>query len=392
MATSVKWMESAKHLIVVCDEKEPCVLLKTDPRYKKALDLIHNMDKEALAEFLFPGEAIVKKYEGNVEIRGNQVLMDGQAVTNAITKYIFDFYKSDLDINPLVNFWKKIQNNPDKASREQLFLFLEYHKAPLTPDGCFLMYKGVKRGPDGHFYDKYTGKFRNDVGDIVSMDRSQVDSNRNVSCSRGLHVATYGYANGVYGGDVILECKIDPSDVVSVPSDYDNQKMRVCRYEVISVGQNERKDVFLPWDIIKEIHTNSKATQEEDIKKKVGKGKDINIGGLSASQIVNLVTEKTGERITLSLKSKRSIEKKARDILRDFGFNIRHCAPQEETPKSPSKKKTKKVSIRGLSAREIVDLVAAEAGYAITLSLKSKRSIEKKAREVLRGKGFKVEG
>jgi hypothetical protein len=325
MAKNVKWMESAKHLIVVCDEKEPCVLLKSDPRYKKAMGLIQSMNKEELANFLFPGEAIVKKFEGSVEIKGNQVFMDGKVVTNAITKYILDFYNNDLNIKPLVEFWKKIQNNPDRASRDQLFLFLEYHKAPLTPDGCFLMYKGVKRGGDGHFYDKYTGKYRNDIGDIVSMDRSQVDNRRHISCSNGLHVATFGYAHGVYGGDVILEVKVDPSDVVSVPSDYNNQKMRVCRYEVISVGKSERKDVFLPWDMLKDMHTTCKTTQEEDIKKKkVGKGKEIQICGLSARQIVDLVTEKTGEMITFSLKSKRSIEKKAIQILRDFGFKIDH--------------------------------------------------------------------
>lgn len=323
MATSVKWMESAKHLIVVCDEKEPCVLLKSDPRYKKATELIQSMDKEGLADFLFPGEAIVKQYDGDVEIRGNQVFMDGKAVTNAITKYILDFYNNDLNITPLVEFWKKIQSNPDKASREQLFLFLEFHKAPLTPDGCFLMYKGVRKALDGHFYDKYTGTYRNDIGDVVTMDRSQVDNRRNITCSNGLHVATFNYAKGVYGGDVILECKINPSDVVSVPSDYNNQKMRVCRYEVISIGQSERKDVFLPWDVLKEMRTTCRVIQEEDIKKKkIGKGKIIKICGLSARQIVDLVTEKTGEMITFSLKSKRSIERKARQILRDFGFYV----------------------------------------------------------------------
>jgi len=29
--------------------------------------------------------------------------------------------------------------------------------------------------------------------------------------------------------------KVNPKDVVSVPVDYNNTKMRVCRYEVISV-------------------------------------------------------------------------------------------------------------------------------------------------------------
>jgi len=323
MANAVKWMESAKHLIVVCDDKEPCVLLKTDKRYNQALELIQNMDKEGLAKFLFLGEAIVKRYEPAVVIEGNKVILDGEVVHNTITKYILDFYKNDLDIDPLVNFWRNVRENPNPGSREQLFCFLEFHKVPLTPDGCFLVYKGVYRSPNGDFYDCHTRSIRNNVGDIVKMDRSLVDSNRSVTCSSGLHVATYGYAHGVYGGDVLLECKVDPRDVVAIPNDYNNQKMRVCAYEVICTGKSERKDLFLPWDTIRKLHLTSKKEQTEDIKKKkIGKGKKINIRGLSAREIVDTVTEKTGELITFSLKSKRSIEKKAIEILRDFGFKV----------------------------------------------------------------------
>ncbi len=36
--------------------------------------------------------------------------------------------------------------------------------------------------------------------------------------------------------------KVNPKDVVSIPSDYDNAKGRTCRYEVI--GELEREDHF----------------------------------------------------------------------------------------------------------------------------------------------------
>ena len=38
-------------------------------------------------------------------------------------------------------------------------------------------------------------------------------------------------------------CKINPRDVVSVPSDYDNAKMRDCRYEVI--GELDENDAIV---------------------------------------------------------------------------------------------------------------------------------------------------
>ena len=34
-------------------------------------------------------------------------------------------------------------------------------------------------------------------------------------------------------GDRMVAVKINPADVVSVPSDYGNQKLRTCRYEVM---------------------------------------------------------------------------------------------------------------------------------------------------------------
>lgn len=323
MPTAVKWMESAKHLIVVCDDKEPCVILKSDERYQKAMELIQNMDKEGLASFLFLGEAIVKKYEGAVQIEGQKVYLDGELVNNTFTHYIKEFYHNDQDIQPLINFWKNVRENPSQESREQLFLFLRHHKVPLTPDGCFLMYKGVGKGADGNFYDKYTGCIRNNVGDTVRMDRDKVDDRRTVTCSKGLHVATFEYVNSFYGGNVTLECVVNPMNVVSIPNDYNNQKMRVCEYKVVAIGKGPRKELFLPWDIINQIHQTSKEEQTEDIKKKkIGKGKKVNIKGLSAREIVDLVTEKTGEFITFSLKSKRSIQNKALEILRDFGFKV----------------------------------------------------------------------
>src|SRR5690606_34879601 len=65
--------------------------------------------------------------------------------------------------------------------------------------------------------------------------RNQVDDNPEHTCSKGLHVAGWNYAAGTaYGGaSRYLMIKVSPEHVVSVPVDYDFQKMRVCQYEVI---------------------------------------------------------------------------------------------------------------------------------------------------------------
>jgi hypothetical protein len=42
-----------------------------------------------------------------------------------------------------------------------------------------------------------------------------------------------------FGGERTVIVKINPRDVVSIPTDYDNSKGRACRYEVIGeVGVN----------------------------------------------------------------------------------------------------------------------------------------------------------
>lgn len=51
-----------------------------------------------------------------------------------------------------------------------------------------------------------------------------------------VHVGALDYIKS-YGhqGDVVLLVKVNPRDAVSVPSDHNAQKLRVCRYEVLSV-------------------------------------------------------------------------------------------------------------------------------------------------------------
>jgi hypothetical protein len=68
------------------------------------------------------------------------------------------------------------------------------------------------------------------------MDRDMVDADSSRTCSRGLHVASWGY---VKGHSTIVSVKVNPVDVVSIPYDYNGQKMRVCRYQVIDTITGE---------------------------------------------------------------------------------------------------------------------------------------------------------
>ena len=51
-------------------------------------------------------------------------------------------------------------------------------------------------------------------------------------CAQGLHAGSYDYAKQ-YASGVLLLVKINPRDVVSVPTDSDWAKIRTSRYEVV---------------------------------------------------------------------------------------------------------------------------------------------------------------
>jgi len=140
----------------------------------------------------------------------------------------------------MLNFLDNMNDNPSDQAIVELFDFMQNKHLPITDDGHFLAYKAVS--PD--FKDIYTGNIDNSLGEEVSIERSKVDSNRSKHCSAGLHVGAIDYVKSYGGidldedndgGNQIVICKVNPADVVSVPSDAKFQKLRTCRYEVVSL-------------------------------------------------------------------------------------------------------------------------------------------------------------
>jgi hypothetical protein len=122
--------------------------------------------------------------------------------------------------------------NPSYRAVQELYEFLEVGGVPLTEDGCFVVYKKVRE----NFKDIHSGTFDNSVGAIPNMPRNAVDEDSSRTCSAGLHVCSFGYLAhfGSSANNRVVACKVNPKDVVSIPKDYGNTKMRVCRYEVIA--------------------------------------------------------------------------------------------------------------------------------------------------------------
>ncbi|NDB60976.1 hypothetical protein EB001_21400, partial [bacterium] len=139
---------------------------------------------------------------------------------------------------PLVNFLHNLMENPSMQSQKELYDFLEHEHLPITEDGYFLAYKAVR----SDYKDKYRGVFDNSVGNVCKMTRAKVDDNRSVGCSNGLHAGALNYVasyGSLEAGDRIVIVKINPKDVVSVPSDCNCEKLRTCEYLVVGEYQGE---------------------------------------------------------------------------------------------------------------------------------------------------------
>lgn len=178
--------------------------------------------------------------EGNFVVRNGEILVNGVPAPKVLGDKIVKFANEGLPYRPLVKFAANLQANPSFRAVNELFTFLEKNDHPLTEEGNFIAYKRVR----GDFKDIHSGTFDNSPGTEPSMPRNQVNEDAVQTCSYGLHVANWNYAHTQFASsdpltDVMLEVEVNPADVVAIPIDYNNAKMRVCKYKVLGVVDKE---------------------------------------------------------------------------------------------------------------------------------------------------------
>lgn len=189
---------------------------------EKKFDLIENLVNVS--------NAIKQFGQGLVDVQNGVVLFDGKPLHNSLTDRILGMIREGWDVTPLVAFLNNLMQNPSKRAVDELYGFLEKTAIPITDDGHFLAYKKVKND----YYDFYSGTVLHTPGKVVKMPRNQVDENKDVTCSTGLHFCSLSYLPHYWGGrGKVLVVKINPKDVVSIPADYNNAKGRCCEYLVV---------------------------------------------------------------------------------------------------------------------------------------------------------------
>ena len=233
---SYPFLIQGDNVVVVIDNK-PQTINKTHITYQKVVDAIKAGDWEAVKESIEPKKVVLNYGQGNVSIQGETLTWKGKELHTSLAVKMIDMLKEGFPIEPMVNFMDNLYQNPSKRAVDELYGFLEKGNLPITPDGHFLAYKKVR----ADYKDVYSGTMDNGIGQVVEMERHDVDDNKDNTCSSGLHFCSKDYLNN-FGGDRVVIVKINPRDVVSIPSDYNATKGRACRYEVIGEIDKEKVD------------------------------------------------------------------------------------------------------------------------------------------------------
>jgi hypothetical protein len=232
------YLIQGNNIVVVIGNKSHTIS-KTHITYTKVLDAIKASDWDSLPDIIEPKKVVLNYGQGNVSIQGETLFWKGKELNTGLSVRMIQMLQEGFPIEPMVNFMENLYKNPSHRAVTELYGFLEKNALPITPDGHFLAYKKVRE----NYFDVHSGTMDNSVGQVVEMERHEVNDNKDETCSTGLHFCGMSYLSS-FGGARTVIVKINPADVVSIPSDYNEAKGRACRYEVIGELNVNPEDAF----------------------------------------------------------------------------------------------------------------------------------------------------
>lgn len=249
--------------VTVVIGSKPHVVSKSHPMFQRVVDAIKANEWETVDNIIDPKKVVLEYGNGNIAVEGDKLFWKGEEFHSSLSVRMIRMLQDGFDIKPMVAFMENLMLNPSKRAVTELYGFLEKNNLPITPDGNFLAYKKVRQDYKDVYSEKVLNKpavYMNDTDKeyiktvqngvkveivdgitTVSMERNKVDDDQNRTCSTGLHFCSRDYLNH-FGGERIVIVKINPRDVVSIPTDYNDSKGRACRYGVIDEIDKDKAD------------------------------------------------------------------------------------------------------------------------------------------------------
>jgi len=248
-----------------------CPAVTSDhPSFAKIKALLLKGEHDGVPALMDMRKGFEKMGGGLLTVSGNEVLYMGRSLQSYQAQKLMSMFKQGhQNIKPYSRFVERLEQNPSFRAREEFARFADYEELPIDEEGFVYAWRGLL----GDYYSRSgnlntrvlkgkvnaSGQILNEIGAEIEVERADVDDNCNRTCSQGLHVGSLNYARGWSGGKLVL-VKFDPKDVVSVPTDCNGQKCRVCRYWVLSD--------YVQQEPIKEAVVSNKAPSKKKITEK----------------------------------------------------------------------------------------------------------------------------
>lgn len=235
----VSWTVTQNSVLLTLSDGNNASITKDNKNYATACKelLSGNTDIMSLVN---QNKAFEYEY-GNVKVSGDDIIFAGKTLPKDIGFFVIDAIRSG-DQNQAIRLTKFLNNlleNPSYRAVNTLYRFVKHNDIVIDDDGMLLAWKRIT----ANFKDVYTKTIDNSIGNVVEVRRNEVEEDPNKTCARGLHLCAKSYLSS-YSGAVIVQCLLNPRDVVAVPTDYNGAKLRCCRYKVL-------KDVTKTFNISK---------------------------------------------------------------------------------------------------------------------------------------------
>jgi hypothetical protein len=240
--------------------------------YDNLVQALRDNDEKKFLECITFEDSFVHWSHGNFRLENEVIYRGNEELPAVISDRVIDMINEKFDVDPMLKFINNLYYSGDFRVVNELFNFMVHKNLPITDEGCLIAWKGVKKHTGaaftdyagrlvctGDLVDCWTGRMRNNPGDVNTMERHQVANNPNNPCGPGLHCGELSYAKG-WAEDAILMVEINPADVVSIPIDSSCKKMRACQIKVLSIYNDKLNEV----EKLKYVVTSSEEVDDGD--------------------------------------------------------------------------------------------------------------------------------
>jgi hypothetical protein len=233
----ISWTVTKDRFIsVMLDSGEPISVEADHPDYD---EIIHNLavgDYEEALLKMSVKHMLASIKLGGFEVTSQNILFNGSKISHDIVDDILSMFSREEPIEHMLRFFENLMANPSNHMYTHLWKLIKHAGVTITPEGNVECFKLIT----SDFKDVYSNKIPNNIGDTVTMRRSEVDEDFTKTCSHGLHVCARQYiSSSNYGGgtnsNILVKVLVKPQDFVAIPPDYKFTKARVCSYKVLSV-------------------------------------------------------------------------------------------------------------------------------------------------------------